>query len=234
MKKNSVTLIIVLFVSILMSSWLQAGDLSKPDSLKSSKIEGKKVQPKPATVAEPAPAKISNDRCIPYRGEVGGDRVEDSYRFLETYKDSYGLINPRQELKLKGIIGPDKISPITTLIFYQTVNGVKVASEIRLHFEPNGLLNGTAGQIDTNARKVNTNPAISEEQAKQIAFTDTLNINAKPEAVEMELLIARFPDGLRLVWSFGVINGGGDIGSWGYLIDAQTGKILAVSSALRR
>ena len=169
-----------------------------------------------------------------YWGAKGGDRIEESYRFLENHKELFRMDNPRQELKPEGVIGPDGISPIATVKFIQVVNGVKVRyGGYNFHFNADGLMNSLNGQIDPDAKKVNTNPAISEEQVKQIALNDTLNAGTKAEVIDLELMIARYEEGLRLVWSFGVIYGGPP-GSWLYKVDAQTGKVLEVSSAFRR
>jgi Zn-dependent metalloprotease len=214
----------------LLFSNLYGVDGSKPDSSKSIKIKSGQTQPEIVSKTVLTPIKSNEHSWATYRGETG-DRVEDSYRFLEMHKDIFNLVNPRQELKLSS---NSKDEYGEAVKFDQVVNGVKVASEMRFIFKPDGILDCVIGQIDTNARKIDTNPTISEEQAKQIAFNDTPNINNKAEAVRTELIIGRFDGVLRLVWLFGVKSeGAGGSKSLSYIIDAKTGKILEAKSALQ-
>jgi Zn-dependent metalloprotease len=223
MKKISIALIVALFVGILLVSLILAADSSKPNTDKTANIEVAKAKPVVANYREGGRPE--------YRGEIGGDRVEDSYRFLEIYKDSYDLINPRQELKLEGEI---KDSLIEAVFFYQVVNGVKVASEIKMYFKPDGLLDCTLGQIDTNARKVDTNPIISDEQARQIAADDTKKRGTTLEhAKTVELMIGRFDGICRLVWDINVLRLDSILIDSDYFIDAKTGAILENATRMR-
>ena len=218
----------VVFLISLMAVLLEANDIGKPEK---TFIKTNKPQTQDTVKADLYPKQNTWGSIIPYNGEPGSDRVEDSYRFLELNKDKFQLENPRQELKLRGVIGPAKYADIktTAVKFDQVVNGIKVASEgFTIQFESGGAYYFCHGQIDTSARHVNTNPSISQSQAEQIAFNDTLNFGTNPKAVDIELIIARFNSDLCLVWTFGVTNNRG--GSWKYLIDAQTGKILFAKS----
>jgi Zn-dependent metalloprotease len=229
MKKISIIFVTVVSITFVIAVWLYANESSKADKVL---IKDIKTQTQDTTKATQPIVQTGNNVFIPYNGEPGGDRVEDSYRLLELNKERFHLVNPRQELKLKGVIGPDNYGDIktTAVKFDQVVNGIKVASAgYTVQFESNGAYYFCHGEIDTSARHVNTNPAISKERAEQIAFNDTLNFNTKAESRHLELLIAKVDDGLRLVWSFGVINERGD--SWKYLIDAQTGKVLEAKNA---
>jgi Zn-dependent metalloprotease len=231
MKKISIALIAALFVGILLVSLILAADSSKQNNEKTANINNKKAQPKEATKAEPVVANYREGGRPEYRGEIGGDRVEDSYRFFEIYKDSYGLINPRQELKLEG---EQKDSLIEAVFFYQVVNGVKVASEIKAYFKPDGLLDCVLGQIDTNARKVDTNPTISDEQARQIAADDTKKRGTTLEqAKTVELMIGRFDGICRLVWDINVLRLDSILIDSDYFIDAKTGAILENATRMR-
>jgi hypothetical protein len=162
------------------------------------------------------------------KGLTGTDVVEKSYQFFELNKDIFQVVDSRKEFIVRGVIneGP------STVKFYWAVNGVKVQyGGYFLHFNKNGALYTVEGQIDPEARKINTNPAISEEQAKRIALDDPKHKDAKPEISSIELLTGRIDGELRLFWSIGIINGGG-VGSWNYKVDAQTGKILVCESAI--
>jgi len=162
------------------------------------------------------------------RGLTGTDVVEKSYQFFEQNKDIFQIVDPRKEFIIRGVINEGW----STVKFYWAINGVKVQyGGYFLHFNKNGSLYTVEGQIDPEARKINTTPAISEEQAKSIALNDPKHKDARPEISSIELLIGRIDGELRLFWSIGLINGGG-IGSWNYRIDAQTGKVLVCESAL--
>jgi hypothetical protein len=235
MKNISIALVIALIMGILLSSGLQANDSNKPDSLKSSITENIKAKPQSTTAAAPAPAKRGGGGWIPYRGEIGGDRVEDSYRFLELNKDSFGLINPRQELKLKEVIGPDKIIKGQTVKLYQVVNGVKVRyGQYFIHFSPDGTMNGINGQIDPEARQIDTNPAISEEQSKQLAIAHPRAKRASVEHItKTELIIGRFNKEMRLAWGVTIFKADstGLVGD-AFYIDAQNGRVLEVQNQI--
>lgn len=231
MKKIMVVFTAVLFLTLLIAVWLYANDSGKQNK---AVIKDHKVQKQDTTKINLQPKQKEFGSLIPYQGEPGGDRVEDSYRFFEINKDRLHLINPRQELRLKGILGPEEYDQIksTMVKFDQVVNGVKVASDgYSVVFMSDGVCYSGLGEIDTAARNINTKPAISQAQAEQIAFNDSLNLNTKTQANQVELLIAKLADGShKLVWSFYVGNDKG--GSWKYLIDAQTGKILQAKNAL--
>jgi len=160
-------------------------------------------------------------------GKKGADKAEEGYRFFEKHKQLFQMENPRSELKLQGV-AKDEIEQ--TVIFDQVVNGVKVRyGEFALHFNLNAVLLTLNGQIDPEARTVDTNPAISEQQAVEIAFvkTDSIKIdwpeNAKSTVKDATLLIARFDERLKLVWAISVIKG---YQGWGFWIDAKTGEII--------
>ncbi len=157
--------------------------------------------------------------------------VKKSFAFLEQNKAHYKITNPRAEFVLKGEINDNGWC---TVVLDQVNNGVKVENGyFSINFRHNGPLtfNNIIGFYDPEARKINSTPAISEEQAKSIALNDPKHKDARPEISSIELLIGRIDGELRLFWSIGLINGGG-IGSWNYKIDAQTGKVLVCESAL--
>jgi Zn-dependent metalloprotease len=167
-----------------------------------------------------------------FSGQKGGDRVADSYTFFEQNKELFQMPNPKTELLLEGEI-KDQIEE--TVIFNQVSNGVRVRyGQYVMHYNPNGVLETVNGQIDAEARKINTNPAISEEQAKSIAIQDMEKVkvdwpeNAQTEIKNATLTIARFDGELKLAWGLSVIKG---VEGYGYWIDAQTGKIIESGSS---
>jgi Zn-dependent metalloprotease len=177
-----------------------------------------------------------DDNGIPTRlqghlfvGSNESDPLEIAYQFFEENKDVFQMENPREELLVRSVRSDDISS---TVKFYWAVNGIKVRyGGYFVQIKPNGSIYEVQGQIDPEARKVDTTPSISEERAKEIAINDPLHKGRKPEVVESELIIANFEGGYRLVWSLGIINGGG-VGSWYYTIDAKTGEVLKVAEAL--
>lgn len=157
--------------------------------------------------------------------------VKKAFAFLEGNKEHYKIANPRTEFVVEGEINENGWC---TVILDQVNNGVKVENGyFSVNFRHNGPLsfNNIIGFYDPEARKINTSPAIGEEQAERIALADSKHKDTKPEISSIELLIGRIDGDLRLFWSVGLINGGG-VGSWNYRVDAQTGKILTVEPAV--
>jgi Zn-dependent metalloprotease len=226
MKNISVIIIIALFLGMLLSLNLYAANSNKPSEIKTAKVEKDKAQSQAEGKSMPIITESNENSRAAYYGETG-DRVEDSYRFLDLHKDIWNLENPRQELRLQGIIGPDKIDTITTtVVFDQVVNGVKVRyGECCIHYKSDGLMYLADVRIDPEARTINTSPAISQEQAIDIARQDTLVKDPNPKVFEPKLLIGRFNGKMLLFWQFGF---GYD---WSYAVDAHTGKILGTESA---
>ena len=159
------------------------------------------------------------------------DPLETVYQFFEANKDIYKLVDPRRELLPVGF--KNGIEPVRTIKLRQVVDGVRVNSRgFVTRFGSDKKLCYVDGQIDPDARQVNTTPAISEERAKEIAVADQRTKRAlKPSIAEAELLIGRFDNKMRLVWHLGLTEGVG-VGSWYYYIDAHSGKVMQVESAV--
>jgi len=161
------------------------------------------------------------------KGLTGTDVVEKAYQFFEINKDIFQIDQPRQEL----VIGEVIKEATSTVKFYWVLNGVKVQyGGYFLQFSRDGSLYNVEGQVDPEARSINTKPSISEEQAKQIAINDSLNAGKPAEIKEMELLIGRFKGEIKLAWTFYLTNSL----SWHYAIDAHTGEILVHAPGFRK
>jgi Zn-dependent metalloprotease len=184
-----------------------------------------------------------NDNGIPTRleghlsdGITATDPVEMAYQFFELHKDLFQLDNPKKELLLKSC-NTDKCVGNTHVSLDQVVNDIKVRyGGYALHFKSNGSLYYLNGAIDPEARKVDTTPSISAEQAKQIAASNPDYEYNNPYFNDVELLIAHFEDGYHLVWRFFLGEITADFRDQGglvqtkydffYIIDAKTGDIL--------
>lgn len=156
--------------------------------------------------------------------------INKAFTFLEENKAHYKISNPRAEFIVDGIIND---SGWCTVILNQVKDGVKVRhGHYSINFKNNSPLtfNDIKGYYDADARNVDTKPFISEEKAKGIAINDTLNAGKQSEVLDMELIIGRFNNNLKLAWTFGLVNDW----SWKYAIDAKTGEILVLTSAFRR
>jgi Zn-dependent metalloprotease len=177
------------------------------------------------------PTSITGDLS---KGLTGTDVVEKSYQFFELNKDIFQIANPRKEFIVREVINEG----MSTVKFYWAINGVKVQyGGYFLHFNKNGSLYTVEGQIDPEARNINTSPVISEEQGKSIVISDMEKIkvdwpeNAQTEIKTATLIIARFEGELKLVWGISVTKG---YEGYGYWIDAQTGKIIESGSSIEK
>jgi len=161
------------------------------------------------------------------KGLTGTDVVEKAYQFFELNKDLFQIEKPRQELVIRQVIREE----LSTVKFYWAIDGVKVNyGGYFLQFSRDGSLYNVEGQIDPEARSINTKPSISEEQAKQIAMNDSLNTGQESTFMDMELVIGKFKDNkFQLAWTFGISNSR----PWIYAIDAHTGEILVRTTAIR-
>lgn len=233
--KHSQKLMLILF--LMLSTIIIAGQ--------NAKKPGSKLSPKEQTIAKIRGAFNCgfevNDRGIPtslegnlFYSEAKADPAETAYRFFEKHKEIFSLINPRQELKAIDISVDE--NSYKHIHFEQIEKGLKVGVVgYRVHINPAGILYSLHGQIDPEARTVDTNPGISEQQAMEIALNDTLVTKADRQDIEPKvhsatLLIGRFAEKLRLVWAISVSRGIGY--SWGFWIDAQTGAILESGSSI--
>lgn len=169
-------------------------------------------------------------------GLIEKDPVKVVYEFMDKNKDIYKIENPLKELFLTSLITEGVVG--STVKMAWTVNGIKVGGTgFNAQFSKKSGMYEIEGHINPEAYKINTTPAISEEQAKIIAIQDMEKVkvdwpeNAQTEVKNATLMIARFSGELKLAWGLGVQKG---YDGYGYWIDAQTGKIIeSGSSAIR-
>lgn len=178
-----------------------------------------------------------DENGIPY--EIGGDlskgitstdMVEKVYQFFEINKDIFGIEDPKSELKIDAV-NKDEIHAVK---FHRTVNGIKVASNFSILFTKDGKPHNYSGKLYPEAKSIDTNPKLSEEQAIQIALNDSKAYQTTVENVKSaELIIGRFSATLRLAWAINVSKLDSVIFNSDYFIDAQNGKILDMKTRIR-
>lgn len=200
--------------------------------------------PKEAAANQAAPSSVPSNRGLVDKNGIPTDIEGDlsaglksadfedmAFEYFQNHKNMFKIEDARKEFRLAGV-SHDKLVGDYLVRLDQIVNGVPVQFGFyRLNFDQNKKLRKVYGQIDPEARKINTAPAMSEDQAKSIALNDPKHKDAKPEISSIGLMIGRIDGELKLFWSIGLINGGG-VGSWNYKVDAQTGKIFTCESAL--
>lgn len=90
------------------------------------------------------------------------------------------------------------------------------------------------GQIDPDARKVNTTPAIAKEKAVDIVLADSRAKNSTVEHIkESELMITRQKDGCHLAWVVYLLRMDSVVLGDKYFIDAHTGEFLGIENQIR-
>jgi uncharacterized membrane protein YkoI len=72
---------------------------------------------------------------------------------------------------------------------------------------------------------INPTPAISEEQALDIARKDTINKDPNAQLIEQEIYIGRFSGSIRLLRRLSLMDGISGK-PWRFIIDAHTGEVL--------
>jgi Zn-dependent metalloprotease len=186
------------------------------------------------------PTSITGDLSA---GITATEPVEKAYQYFELHKDLYQINDPRKELKLKWVHDYTGSTGGAHVAFNQVYNGIGVGvGDMRVHLNKEGKIWDVTFKYDPEARKVDTTPSISEEQAKQIAVSNPDYEYNNPYFGEPELLIAHFEDGYHLVWRFylGEITDpyhdyGGKFptkNDFYYLIDAKTGQILKLEPGI--
>ncbi|MCP4582316.1 MAG: hypothetical protein GY839_11940 [candidate division Zixibacteria bacterium] len=161
-------------------------------------------------------------------GLTAAEPVEKVYQYLELRKEKLGLDEPRSELVVTSV----KISPEGTggISLSQKVNGVNVrAGTFGFGFKA-GKLFLVNDKLMLEAKEVNTNPSISQEQAINIALStysppDSILPAAQIKAIKFE--IAKINDEYKLVWFITAMQGKTIGGHYLLDIDAQTGEILS-------
>ena len=164
-------------------------------------------------------------------GITASDPTEKCYQLFEIHKDLFGLINPREEL-LQYWTGKQD-GAINTIKFRQMYNGIKIENgQYFVHFNRDGTLNGVNGHLFPEARRVNTTPTISIEQARQIAATNANTKGVKAGNVtHSELVIFGHGDTFHLCWALNITNFAVFF-SEKFYVDAHSGEVLDKTSLL--
>jgi len=159
------------------------------------------------------------------KGITAVEPLDKCYEFFELHKDLFGLDNPREEL----VFYSDS-TDIYTLMFRQFHNGIQIGwHRIIVYFslkEKYSMI-GVKGKFVTQVKNLSSTPAISEEEAIQIAANDYIahKYKAEPKSGKTELRYLKESDGsYYLAWIIAIGNGG-------YHINAMTGNIKYNSSA---
>ena len=157
------------------------------------------------------------------KGITAIDPVEMAYQFLELNKDLYQIESPRDELIVKGVIEGGELG--TTIKLGQVVGGIRVDSRgFILQYGRAKKLWCVDGRIDPQARQVNTTPAISEKQAKEIVCATIQDREPPPtpkDAGSSGPIICRPVQGgqLHLAW---IVR----LDTLRYYVDAHNGEIF--------
>jgi Zn-dependent metalloprotease len=151
------------------------------------------------------------------KGLAAIEPLAKCYEFFELHKHLYGLDNPREELVFYSI-GMDSLS----FKFRQFYNGIQIGfHRIIVSFDKDHSIIGVSGSFVNQIKSLNSTPAISEEEAIQIATNDYMaqKHKAEPKSGKTELKYLKDDDGsYYLAWEI-------YIGYRGYRIDAMTGNI---------
>ena len=145
--------------------------------------------------------------------------VEKCYEFFELHKDLFGLINPSVEL----VFYTDS-TDYYTFKFRQFHDGIQVGSHriiVSFSLDKKYSIIGVSGKFVTEVKSLSSSPAISEEEAIQIATNEYIaqKHKAEPKLGKTELKYLKESDGsYYLAWKIA-------IGYWLYHIDAMTGNI---------
>lgn len=153
------------------------------------------------------------------------DMTDASFEYFQNHKNMFKIEDAHKEFRIAGV-SHDKLVGDYLVRLDQIVNGVPVQFGFyRLNFDQNKKLRKVYGQIDPEARKINTTPNINEEQALAIARKDTLNKDPEAKLIEQDFYIGRFEGELRLLRKLSIMDGVSGK-PWRIIIDAHTGKVL--------
>ena len=158
-------------------------------------------------------------------------RAEKSLAFLNERKQTFGLLNPNQDLKLSK--EQRDLQGGAHLTFDQTYNGVPVfAAMLKTHFNSAGELRAVNG-VTIPDIQLSTIPTRTSEQAAAFALAKVQN--DKPQATGLTRKAAKLfiyrtglaqgaPGENHLVWEIAVSNNA-DISEFVY-VDAHSGKFV--------
>ncbi|NLI15393.1 MAG: hypothetical protein GX409_03805 [candidate division Zixibacteria bacterium] len=171
-----------------------------------------------------------------YKGAKSSDPIEQAYQFFDFNRDIFPIKDAKTELRVMQHIGGDESFGPTVKLAW-SVNGIIVdGSEIILNYSRDNKLYSYYGRFFPEALAINTDPVISQNEAEQTALRDSIvtatqDLNDTAASIHLAtLIIARFDGKMILTWYVSVIKGVGN--SWGFWIDAQTGRILKSGSLI--
>lgn len=153
------------------------------------------------------------------KGITAAEPLDKCYQFFELHKHLFGLDNPREELVLISVSGQFGIHK-----FRQFYNGIQVGfHRIMVYFSFDGKhsITGAGGKFVTEVKSLSSTPAISEEEAIQIATNDYIAQKHKgePKLIKAELIYLKDSNGdYYLAWNIAIRRSE-------YYIDAMTGNI---------
>ncbi|MCD6161291.1 MAG: hypothetical protein J7K40_02635 [candidate division Zixibacteria bacterium] len=171
------------------------------------------------------------------QGITATDSLEKCYQYLELYKEKYGILNPKEEFKVRRILNTENR---LTIGFYQVHNDVRVIGyRYSISFNSDCLIKSASGRYNPKARFVDTNPSINEDEIKHIAINDPHAKGTRLEhVIETELAIDCEED-CQLVWIVTIDNmkdssvkSFEEIISGDFYFDANTGNYLKMSNPL--
>ncbi|MCP4581566.1 MAG: hypothetical protein GY839_08085 [candidate division Zixibacteria bacterium] len=151
------------------------------------------------------------------KGITAVEPLDKCYEFFELHKDLFGLVNPREELKLiTALEDPDIYK------FRQCYHEIEIArSRIDVSFNRDGSISGVSGKFFPEVRGLSTSPSISNEIAKQKAFGayENTKSHAKPNLHSIELIFVKDKenDRLALIWEV-------SINHYRFWLDALSGE----------
>ncbi|MCD6163630.1 MAG: hypothetical protein J7K40_14610 [candidate division Zixibacteria bacterium] len=132
------------------------------------------------------------------QGITATEPLEICYQYFEFRKIKRGYSNPRMEFKVRRIRNNEKGTKID---FYQVHNDVRVKG-YRYGFliSNDGWILSGGGRYAPEARFVDTNPSINEDEIKHIAINDPHAKGTRLEHVLKTELVIDCEEDCRLVW----------------------------------
>jgi len=235
-KKCFLITILAVLISPFLISVNDAGETLKASDSRKDTIKMVSQYNRPLVKDSLKNEASSKDTTMILSNHVADDSVyyDRALSFLDSIKNHYGIRNPRAEFIINRFIRDNNRR---ILILDQVYNGIKVRYgyfSINLTKSDSLSINDIAGFYESGIRSINTNPSLSEEQAKQIALDDSRAYHTTTENVKsIELIIGKFNDVLRLAWAVNVCKLDSVIFNSDYYIDAQTGEILDIKTRIR-
>jgi Zn-dependent metalloprotease len=222
MKKIPITLMFILLFTMFLAVSLYGADKSNPSmgatSIHSTKLNGNRC--------------LVNNNGIPteLEGNLSAglhsiNPVDMAFEYFQNNKYTFKIKDAQKEFCL-GEYSKDDLVGDSHVKLLQTINGVRVRyGQYILRFDQKGQLTRVYGQIDPEAKKVDTNPTISEEHAKQMAISaNKSDTHAKDYTKSNGLLVINTKNSYHLVWDI-------ECGLMIYRIDAKTGSIIESGSS---